>query len=366
MQGLIELLRSFGSVAIGFSGGVDSTFLAAVSIRALPPADVHLIHLDTPFVGTPERESFERERERFERAGAHVVALETDPLADPDVAANPADRCYHCKRLGCQRIVDAARELGVRVVLEGSNADDAGDYRPGTRANPADRCYHCKRLGCQRIVDAARELGVRVVLEGSNADDAGDYRPGTRAVRELDVRSPLMETGWCKDEERALLRAWGFEVWDLPAGACLATRIPCGETLTAEKLHTVRMCEDYLHGLGLRQVRVRIDDGVARVSVGATRIPCGETLTAEKLHTVRMCEDYLHGLGLRQVRVRIDDGVARVSVGNDELESLLFDTAAEDAPSLPLDVVRELERQGDLKVDPIVRAYIHGEGNGRN
>lgn len=272
MQGLIELLRSFGSVAIGFSGGVDSTFLAAVSIRALLPADVHLIHLDTPFVGTPERESFERERERFERAGAHVVALETDPLADPDVAANPADRCYHCKR-----------------------------------------------LGFQRIVDAARELGVRVVLEGSNADDAGDYRPGTRAVRELDVRSPLMETGWCKDEERALLRAWGFEVWDLPAGACLATRIPCGEALTAEKLHAVRMCEDYLHGLGLRQVRVRIDGGVARVSVG-----------------------------------------------NDELESLLFDTAAEDAPSLPLDVVRELERQGDLKVDPIVRAYIHGEGNGRN
>lgn len=272
MQGLIELLRSFGSVAIGFSGGVDSTFLAAVSIRALPPADVHLIHLDTPFVGTPERESFERERERFERAGAHVVAIETDPLADPDVAANPADRCYHCKR-----------------------------------------------LGFQRIVDAACELGVRVVLEGSNADDAGDYRPGTRAVRELDVRSPLMETGWCKDEEREVLHAWGFDVWDLPAGACLATRIPCGEALTAEKLHTVRMCEDYLHGLGLRQVRVRIDGGVARVSVG-----------------------------------------------NDELESLLFDTAAEDAPSLPLDVVRELERQGDLKVDPIVRAYIHGEGNGRN
>ena len=272
MQGLIELLRSFGSVAIGFSGGVDSTFLAAVSIRALPPADVHLIHLDTPFVGTPERESFERERERFERAGAHVVAIETDPLADPDVAANPADRCYHCKR-----------------------------------------------LGFQRIVDAACELGVRVVLEGSNADDAGDYRPGTRAVRELDVRSPLMETGWCKDEERALLRAWGFGVWDLPAGACLATRIPCGEALTAEKLHTIRMCEDYLHGLGLRQVRVRIDGGMARVSVG-----------------------------------------------KDELESPLFDTAAEDAPSLPLDVVRELERQGDLKVDPIVRAYIHGEGNGRS
>lgn len=279
MQGLIELLRSFGSVAIGFSGGVDSTFLAAVSIRALPPADVHLIHLDTPFVGTPERESFERERERFERAGAHVVALETDPLADPDVAANPADRCYHCKR-----------------------------------------------LGFQRIVDAARELGVRVVLEGSNADDAGDYRPGTRAVRELDVRSPLMETGWCKDEEREVLHAWGFDVWDLPAGACLATRIPCGETLTAERLHTIRMCEDYLHGLGLRQVRVRIDDGMARVSVGA-----GENVGAI---------------------VEADAPADACSNADSEPSRL--------APA----VMQALQAHGCAAVDPVVHPYRHGEGNG--
>ena len=279
MQGLIELLRSFGSAAIGLSGGVDSTFLAAVSIRALPPADVHLIHLDTPFVGTPERESFERERERFERAGAHVVAIETDPLADPDVAANPADRCYHCKR-----------------------------------------------LGFQRIVDAARELGVRVVLEGSNADDAGDYRPGTRAVRELDVRSPLMETGWCKDEEREVLHSWGFDVWDLPAGACLATRIPCGEALTAEKLHTVRMCEDYLHGLGLRQVRVRIDDGMARVSVGA-----GESMGAI---------------------VEADAPAGACSNADGEPSRL--------APA----VIQELQARGCAAVDPVVHLYRHGEGNG--
>lgn len=279
MQGLIELLRSFGSVAIGFSGGVDSTFLSAVSIRALPPADVHLIHLETPFVGTPERESFERERERFERAGAHVVAIETDPLADPDVATNPADRCYHCKR-----------------------------------------------LGFQRIVDAARELGVRVVLEGSNADDAGDYRPGTRAVRELDVRSPLMETGWRKDEEREVLRAWGFGVWDLPAGACLATRIPCGEALTAEKLHTVRMCEDYLHGLGLRQVRVRIDGGMARVSVGA-----GESVGAI---------------------VEADAPADACSNADSEPSRL--------APA----AIQELQARGCAAVDPVVRPYHHGEGNG--
>ena len=279
MQGLIELLRSFGSVAIGFSGGVDSTFLAAVSIRALPPADVHLIHLDTPFVGTPERESFERERERFERAGAHVVAIETDPLADPDVAANPADRCYHCKR-----------------------------------------------LGFQRIVDAACELGVRVVLEGSNADDAGDYRPGTRAVRELDVRSPLMEIGWCKDEEREVLRAWGFDVWDLPAGACLATRIPCGETLTAERLHTVRMCEDYLHGLGLRQVRVRIDGGMARVSVGA-------------------------GEGAGAI---VEAGAPAGARPHVDSESSLL------APT----VIQELQARGCTSVDPVVHPYRHGEGTG--
>lgn len=279
MQGLIELLRSFGSVAIGFSGGVDSTFLAAVSIRALPPADVHLIHLDTPFVGTPERESFERERERFERAGAHVVAIETDPLADPDVAANPADRCYHCKR-----------------------------------------------LGFQRIVDAACELGVRVVLEGSNADDAGDYRPGTRAVRELDVRSPLMETGWCKDEEREFLHAWGFDVWDLPAGACLATRIPCGEALTAEKLHAVRMCEDYLHGLGLSQVRVRIDGGMARVSVGA-----GENVGAI------------------------------VEAGN---HAGACSNADGEPGRLSPAVIQELQARGCTSVDPAVHLYRHGEGNG--
>lgn len=271
MQRLIELLRSYESVAIGFSGGVDSTFLAAVCVRALPPSHVHLIHLDTPLVGTPERASFERERERFERLGAHVVSIAVDPLSDPTVAKNPADRCYHCKR-----------------------------------------------LGFQRIMDATHELGAHVVLEGSNADDAGDYRPGTRAVRELGAKSPLMETGWSKAEEREVLRAWGHEVWNLPAGACLATRVPCGEVLTAEKLHVVQACEDYLHSLGFEQVRVRLDAGTARVSLG-----------------------------------------------EDELKATLLQNAQTGEHALPQRIIDELGRRGAQRVDPIVRAYIHGEGNGK-
>lgn len=271
MGALLENLRAYRSIAIGFSGGVDSTFLAAVSIRALPPGDVHLIHLNTPLVGTPERDSFERERVRFEGVGAHVIEIETDPLADPAVAANPTDRCYRCKRLG----------FGL-------------------------------------IMETARKIGVEAVLEGSNADDAGDHRPGTRAIRELGARSPLMETGWRKDEEREALRLWGHEVWNLPAGACLATRIPCGEAITADKLRTVRACEEYLHDLGFSQVRVRLAQGAARVSV--------------------------------------DKG---------ELESPLLGHRVDGGCSLPRGIIAELERRGASKVDPVVREYIHGEGDGR-
>lgn len=272
MGALIETLRAYRSIAIGFSGGVDSTFLAAVSIRALPPGDVHLIHLNTPLVGSPERASFERERARFEDVGAHVIEIETDPLADPVVAANPTDRCYHCKRLG----------FGL-------------------------------------IMETARTIGVGAVLEGSNADDVGDHRPGTRAIRELGARSPLMETGWRKDEEREALRLWGHEVWNLPAGACLATRIPCGEAITADKLRTVRACEEHLHDLGFSQVRVRLARGAARVSV--------------------------------------DKG---------ELESPLLGHRVDGGRSLPRGIIAELERRGASKVDPIVREYIHGEGNGKS
>lgn len=209
LEKLEQTVAGYDTVAIGFSGGVDSTFLAAVCARCIPENTL-LIHLDTPFTGTPEQDSFDRE---IVKLGLPVISLKIDTLADPVIASNPQNRCYHCKHMLFSHL-----------------------------------CAEAEKHGCV------------AVLEGSNADDAGDFRPGMQAIRELGVISPLMDCGWRKDEERQLLCAWGHEVWDMPEGACLATRVACGEPLTFEKLDVVRRCEDYLRGLGLKQVRVRLGD----------------------------------------------------------------------------------------------------------
>ena len=274
LERLEELLHSYGSAALGYSGGVDSTFLAAVCARCISERTL-LVHLNTPFVGTPERGAFERGADEL---GLKVAVVELDPLADPAVAANSADRCYRCKR-----------------------------------------------AGFMRIYEVARRRGISTVLEGSNADDADDYRPGMRAIRELGVRSPLMETGWHKEDERTVLRAWGVPVWNLPAGACLATRIPCGERLTARKLGIVRSCEDYLHALGLRQVRVRLVDGRAQVSAAPDDL--------ERLRTL-----------------------AKTDV-----------PAAACGGSVPLSlaIINALRSRGAHEVDPIARVYKKGAMNAR-
>ena len=136
---------------------------------------------------------------------------------------------------------------------------------PQVACNDANRCYHCKHAGFTAIVNHAKSLGFPTVIDGSNASDRGDYRPGMRAAKELGVRSPLMEVGFTKDEERELLRAWGYPVWNLPAGACLATRVPTGEELTREKVDLIRACEDYLHDLDLAQVRARLIGGCMHI-----------------------------------------------------------------------------------------------------
>ena len=221
LAALEQLLLAYGRVAIGFSGGVDSSFLAAVCSRIMP-ASTLLVHLTTPLIGTPEQASFERSVDGQADEGPHfklpVLNLSVDQLQLPQVVCNDADRCYHCKR-----------------------------------------------AGFTAIVNHAKSLGFPTVIDGSNASDRGDYRPGMRAAQELGVRSPLMEVGFTKDEERELLRTWGHPVWNLPAGACLATRIPTGEELTREKVDLIRACEDYLHDLDLLQVRARLVGGCMHI-----------------------------------------------------------------------------------------------------
>lgn len=219
LEALEALLRDLAPVALGFSGGVDSTFLAAVCARAIPQKTL-LVHLDSPFVGTPERASYDEHSPAF---GLPTISLAFDPFADEDIVANRPDRCYLCKRAGFTRITEAARAWATEQGFD-----------------PSTIC----------------------VLDGSNADDAvATDRPGMRALRELGVRSPLMETGWTKAEEREMLRTWGHRTWNLPAGACLATRVVTGERLTPQKVAAARACEDYLHTLGCTQVRARIADG---------------------------------------------------------------------------------------------------------
>lgn len=249
---LEELLDSWKTVAVGYSGGVDSTFLAAVCARAVPSRAV-LMHIETPFSATPELVSVERAAESGQSAfGLPLIAVPLDPFSLENVVRNDENRCYYCKR-----------------------------------------------AGFSAILAEARARGIEVVVDGSNADDAGDYRPGMRALEELGVRSPLLETGWHKDEERALLREWGIPVWDMPAGACLATRIPCGEPLTEQKLAAVRACEDYLHEYGLHQVRARLIEGSLQLKLRPRIYAClhrreiPQMPVADRVHRTRRA----HGMG---------------------------------------------------------------------
>lgn len=337
LDSLVDLLLSYKSMAIGFSGGVDSTFLAAVCARFVPACRVTLIHLDTPLIGTPERASFERERERFARMGLQTICLTENPLEHASVTANPADRCYHCKR-----------------------------------------------AAFSSVVTEAWRQGLAVVLEGSNADDAGDYRPGMRAVRELGVQSPLMETGWHKSEEREVLKLWGHEVWSLPAGACLATRIPCGETLTQKKLKVVRACEDYLHELGIAQVRVRLDNGTARVSTDSAGLNVLQRLSTKEADVEGATRGVAAGKGndaevcTGAVGERADDGCDGTTnertdgerdgaTGSEPTSSSIAACsngvlhAGNPCTPLPRQVMDALIANGATAVDPMARLYLHGE-----
>ena len=201
--------------ALGFSGGVDSAYLLYAGVKA--GADIRPYFIKTAF-----QPAFELADARKLAAGlgAEVAVLELDALADPQVAANPADRCYYCKQ-------NLFRTLKERAIAD----------------------------------------GYPVLLDGTNASDQAGDRPGMRALAELSVRSPLRECGLTKDEIRARSREAGLFTWDKPAYACLATRVPAGETITVDILARVEGAEDALFRLGYTDFRVRVFHGAARLQL---------------------------------------------------------------------------------------------------
>ena len=212
---LTEFFAAHPKAALGFSGGVDSAWLLYAAVQA--GADVRPYYIQTAF--QPAFELADARR-LCAQLGVELTVLPLDVLALPAVAANPADRCYHCKRALFGALAARAEADGYPLLLDGTNA----------------------------------------------SDDAGD-RPGMRALAELDVRSPLREAGLTKAEIRRLSRQAGLFTWDKPAYACLATRVPAGQALEAELLGRIERAEQALFSLGFSDLRVRVFHGAARIQL---------------------------------------------------------------------------------------------------
>jgi len=213
---LTAILDGMESVLVAYSGGVDSAFLACAANSARP---------------------------------GHVLCVTAD---------SPSYPRHH-------------RDLALRIArefhLEHEFVQTAEMERPEYRANPANRCYHCKHELYTHLTALARERAFAVVVDGSNADDRGDYRPGRQAAREFGVRSPLDEADLTKDEIRALSRDLGLPTADEPASACLSSRIPYMSEVTEQKLRMIEGAEDALRQLGFRLCRVRHHDTLARLEI---------------------------------------------------------------------------------------------------
>ena len=262
---LCGTLASLGSVVVAYSGGVDSAYLALMAARTL---------------------------------GDRAVAVTADSASYP----------AHHRRLA----LDIARDFGLQHEVIHTGELEQPEYR----ANPENRCYFCKHELYTHLSRMAAARGA-VVVDGNNADDRGDYRPGRQAAREFGVRSPLDEVHLAKDEIRELSRLAGLPTWDEPASACLSSRIPYHNEVTGEKLRMIERAERAIAAMGFRVCRVRHHDDLARVEIGRDELP-----RALEADTSAAIERELKAIGY--ARVTLDPQGYRMGSLNEGLRLRVF------------------------------------------
>ncbi|MDP2891531.1 MAG: ATP-dependent sacrificial sulfur transferase LarE [Bacillota bacterium] len=249
LKNLRNYLGKLGSVAVAFSGGTDSSFLLKIARDVL---------------------------------GDNVLAVTASSASFPERELHEAKA--FADKYGIRHVVIASEELDIE----------------GFPANPPDRCYLCKKELFGKIKQSTRSLGILHIVEASNLNDLGDYRPGLRAITEHGILSPLIEAGLTKEDIRALSKEMDLATWNKPSFACLASRFPYGQTINREKLIMVDKAEQYLFDLGFRQVRVRHHGDVARIELMKEEIPTlFEKGLADKIYA------YFSGLGFTFTAVDI-------------------------------------------------------------